>query len=92
MEVAVLTFDSICALVLTHIEPEILGYAPVVFQSLRPIGLLVEAGHWKVADFEELRRGKEGHVRRVVIERISQATLLQQDDAQIALLNLDRAG
>ena len=64
-----------CA-VLAYIEAVELGHLAVVLERLQARGLLLGAYEGNVADLQQLRRGKERHVCRVVIQRIAQAPLL----------------
>src|ERR1017187_5772633 len=83
--------NPVHALVLPDLELKILRNAPVVFQRLGAIGLVVEAGHRDVADFEQLRRGEERHIGGVVIDRVHHAPLFDQHRLQAALLEFDPA-
>ena len=69
-----------------------LGDLAVVLQGLVAIGLLVRAGEGHVADLEQLRRGEERHVRRIVEERVAEAALVHQKSGEARALRLDRAG
>ena len=69
-KVAVVAFDYFHALILMHIELVVFGYAAIVFERFGAVGFLVHRRHRYVADLEQLRRGEEDHVRRVVIERV----------------------
>jgi len=64
----------------------------VVLESFGTGGLLVGRGEGHVADFEQLRRGEKGHVRGVVEERIGEAALVDEKDAQAGALGGDGAG
>ena len=68
------------------------GHAAVVLQRFGAVGLLVEAGHRNVADFQQLRRGEEGHVGGVVVDGIHHAALFDQDGLDAAVLQFDAAG
>ena len=68
------------------------GHPPVILQRFGPVGLVVQARHRNVADLQQLRRGEEHHVGRVVIERVDDAAFLDQDRLHAALLQLDAAG
>ena len=75
-----------------NIQLEVVRHAAIVLQRLMPVGLLVEAGHGDVADFEQLRRGEEHHVGGVVIKRVDHAAFIDQHRAHAAALQLDSAG
>src|SRR5260370_17350160 len=67
------------------------GHFSVVLQRLRAIGLLIQARHRNVTDFEQLRRREEGHVGGIVINRIHHAPLLDQNRVHPALLQFNPA-
>ncbi len=92
MKIAVVARDRKHALVLMDVEAVVFGDAPIVLQRFGAAGLFVERGHRQAADFEQLRRGEEHHVRRIVVERIHDAALFDQDRVEAALLQLDAAG
>ncbi len=91
-KVAVLAVDRNHALVLTNVEAVIFGDAAIIFQRFGAAGLFVERSHRQAADFEQLRRGEEHHVRRIVVERIDHAALFDEDGVQAALLQLNATG
>ncbi len=78
-EVAVGAVDAFDGLILADVELVVLGDLAVVLEGLVAVGLLVGAGEGHVADLEQLRRGEEGHVGRVVEERVAEAALVHQD-------------
>ena len=84
--------DAIDGLVLADVELVVLGDLAVVLEGLVAVGLLVGAGEGHVADLEQLRRGEEGHVRRVVEERVAEAALVDQNGGETRALRLDGAG
>src|ERR1022692_2300077 len=89
---AILAGDVRDALVILDIQLEVVRRAAIVLQRLMPVGLLVEAGHGDVADFEQFGRGEEDHVGRVVVEGIHHAAFFDQQGADAALLQLDSTG
>ena len=76
---AVVAIDRDHALVLVDIEAIIFGDAAIIFQRLGAAGLFIERSHRQAADFEQLRRGEKHHVRRIVVERIDDAALFDED-------------
>ena len=64
----------------------------VVLQSLFASGLLPRGGERNIADFEQLGSGEKQHAGRIVIERIHQTTLVEDDDPEPDLLRFNRAG
>ena len=64
------------SLVLPDLQFITLGDAPIVFECLDPVRLLPLAHEWQLANLEQLRRGEEGHLRRVIVERVGNAALL----------------
>ena len=72
-------FDVVDALVLPNIKLVVFSHPPVVLERLRSIGFVADRRHGQIADFEQFRRRKEGHVRGVVVERVHHATLVEND-------------
>ena len=63
-------------MVLAHIQAIELRHFAVILQRLLPGGFLLRADKGNVADLQQLRRGEEGHVGGVVVERVAQAALV----------------
>ena len=80
------------AVVLADIEFVVGGDQAVVLKGLVARGLGVGAGKGDVADLEALGGGEEGHVGGVVEERVAEAALVDEDDAEAGFLGFDRAG
>ncbi len=91
-EVAVRAGDGLHALVLADIQLVVRGHVAVVLQRLVTRGLRVGGGERDVADHQQLRRGEKHHVRRVMEERVDQASLVYQQRGETDLLRLDGAG
>jgi len=91
-ESAVGASDALHAMVLAHVELVVGGDQAVILQRLVAVGLGIGTGKGNVADFEQLRRGEKGHVRGVVEERIGEAALVDEKDAQAGALGGDGAG
>ncbi len=91
-EVAVGAGDAFDGLVLAYVEVVVLGDFAVVLERFVAAGLLVGAGEGHVADLEQLRRGEEGHVGRVVEERVAEAALVDQHGGEAGALGFDGAG
>src|SRR5579872_6523052 len=89
LESAVGTGDSIHALVLMNIQLVMVGDAAVIFQSFGAAGLFRETGHGDIADLEQLRRGEENEIDRIVVDRVDDAALLDQDGLHAAFLQFD---
>ena len=68
------------------------GHAAVVLEGLGARRLLVHARHRDVADLQKFRSGEERHVRRIVVERVDDAALVDDDRVQTAALQFDAAG
>src|SRR6185369_1798053 len=66
-ELAVLAIDLSHRVILANFKFVVLSNTTVVLQSFLPVGLRIRTWEGDVADFEELRRGEERHVRRIVI-------------------------
>jgi hypothetical protein len=90
-EVAIMAGDGVYDLVLTDAEFVVLSYLAVVLEGLDAAGFLVWAGEGDVADLEELRRGEEGHVRRVVKEGVAEAALVDEHSGEAGALSLNGA-
>ena len=58
-----------------------IGDAAIIFQRLRASRLFIQRRHGDVADFEQLRRGEEHHVGRVVVKRVDHAAFVDQHGA-----------
>ena len=86
-----LAFHPIDMLILVQFQPKMLRHLAVIFQRLLPIRLLVGTAERDVADLQQLRRGKEGHVRRVMKQRIAQAALVNQQGIEACILRIDGA-
>ena len=69
-----------------------LGGTAIVLEGFLPSGLHQRSGERDVADLEQLRRGEKCHVRRIVEDRIDQASLVKDDRLETSFLSLDRAG
>src|ERR1039457_2706259 len=91
-KVAVRALYALDRLVLAHVERVVLGDLAVVFEGLAAGGLLVGAGEGHVADLQQLGGGEEGHVRRIVEERVAKAALVDEDRGEARALRLDGAG
>src|SRR5215831_6685036 len=79
-------------LVLVDIQLVVIRHAAVVLERLSAVGLLVQAGHRDVADFKQLRSREERHVGGVIVERVRDAALFDEDRIQAAPLEFDAAG
>ena len=91
-ERAVGALDAGDGVILAHVQAIELGDLAVVFQRLLARGLLLRADKGNVADLQQLRRGEEGHVGGVVIERIAQAALVHGNRGVARAPRLDGAG
>src|ERR1017187_1254925 len=90
-KVAVRTNYALDRLVLADVERVVLSDLAVVFEGLAAGGLLVGAGEGHVADLQQLGGGEEGHVRRVVEERVAKAALVDEHRGEARALRLDGA-
>src|SRR6478672_484193 len=66
-----------------------LRHVAVVLQRLGAVGLLVGCGKRNVANLQQLRRGKENHVRRIVKQRVHQAALVHHNGSKPGALRLN---
>src|SRR5580704_17851453 len=89
---SIFTVDRVNSFVLVNIQFVMLGDAAVVFEGLGARGLLIHAGHREIADLEKLRSSEERHVRRVIVERVDDATLVDDYDVEAAAFELEAAG
>ncbi len=78
--------------ILAHIQLVISRDKPVILQRFVARRLGIRAGERDAADLEQLRRCKKRHVRRVVEERVADASLVNQHHAAARLLRFNRAG
>src|SRR6185437_17095183 len=67
------------------------GHSAVILQRLVARRLLVRAWKRNVADLQQLRRGKEGHVRGVVIDGVTETALVYHHTAKACALRLNGA-
>ena len=91
-EITVFSHHGFDPLVLADVQVIMLGNFAVVLQSFLARGLLLGGGEGDVSDLQQLRRGEKEHALRVVIERVHQASLVEDDDSQANLLRFDGAG
>ena len=66
--------------------------AAVILQRFGARGLPRRRRHGQVADFQELGRGEENHVDGIVVERIAEAALVDDERAHAGALGFDGAG
>ena len=79
-------------LVLSHPQPEGLHDAPVVHQSLGPVGLGALADEGEAGDLEQLRRREEDHLAGESLDRVDDAALLDHDVAVAGAMQTRGAG
>ena len=91
-KVTVLARDGLYPFVLAHVQLKVLGDSAVIFQRFKPGGFRQGGGEWNVPDLEQLRRGEEHHVVRVVIDGIDEASLIDDEGLKASLVGLDGAG
>ena len=91
-EVLIAARDLGDALVLANVELIMLGDFAVVLEGLGAGGFLVRGGERQIADFEQLRRGEEGHVGRVVEERVGETAFVDENHVETFVLRVNRAG
>ena len=78
-EGVVVACDAVYSFVLVDFDFEMLDGASVIFQSFGASGLEVGDGHRQVSDFHALGGGEEGHVRRIVKQRVAQAAFVNDE-------------
>jgi hypothetical protein len=91
-EVAVAALNGLHLPVLPDVEFKPFGDLAVILQSLIAIGFLVLAREGHLADLKQFRRRKKRHVRRIVIDRVAHAALVDLHHTQPDPLGLKRAG
>ena len=91
-EVAVGAGEAKHAFVLMDVEMVVISNAAIVFQGFGAAGLFVERRHGDIADFEKLGRSEKNQVDGVVVERVCDATLVEQYGLETALLQVNAAG
>ena len=91
-ESAVAAVDAAHALVEARFDAVVLDGAAIVFQGLGAGGLASRGGHGEVANLHALGRGEEEHVGRIVVERVAEASLVDDQGAQAGALDLNGAG
>ena len=83
--VAVMLKSSSCPVdrldpsVLANVEMVVFRDFAVVLQRLLAGGFLVGGDKGQIADLQQLRRGKERHVGRIVVERVDDTALVDGD-------------
>ncbi len=80
------------ALVLPDVQLVVVRRAAVVLERLGAGRLLSEGRHGEFADLEQFGRGEEHHIGGVVVERIDDAALFEENGVEPAPLQLDPAG
>ena len=68
------------------------GDKAVVLKRLVACRLGIGAGEGNIANLQQLRGGKEGHMRRVMKKRVADASLVDDHRPQPGLLCLNGAG
>ena len=91
VKITILPGNRFNPLILAHIELVVLGDFAVVLQGFEAVGLGVGGAERNIADFQQLRRGEEDHVGRIVKNRVDQASLVNADDLKAGLLRLNCA-
>ena len=67
------------------------GNAAVIFQRLEARGLGEGGGKRNVANLQQFRRGEKNHIRRIVVDGIDEASLIDDQGFKAGLLGLDGA-
>ena len=67
-EISILPGHCFDPLILAHVKTKMVGHAAIVFERFLASRLLGGAGERNVADFQQLRRGEEGHVGGIVVD------------------------
>jgi len=70
----------------------VLSRLAVILECFDASRLLCRTDQRQIADFEQLRGGKENHVHRIVIERVAEATFVDDQRAHSGALGLYRTG
>src|SRR5512146_75904 len=91
-EVAIGAADLVNALILPDLKFVERRYLPVILKSFVARWLGICARERDAADLKQFRRGEEGHVRRIVEERIADAAFVNQNDTQTGFLRFNGAG
>src|ERR1700757_1447720 len=92
VEFAVPSHHRLYPLILSHVEVIVLGNFAVILERLFARGLLARSAEWNIADLQQFRGSKERHVRRIVVNRIDDAALVNGDCFESRALRLDGAG
>ena len=91
-ERAVVTADLIDGFVEPRFDSVVFHGAAIIVERLGARGLPRRDRHGQVADFHALGRGEERHVDRIVVERIAEAALVDDERAHAGALGFDGAG
>ena len=92
MKIVIAPGHGLDPLILADIEMIVLGDFAVVLERFLARGLLPRGAEGNVADFQQLRRGKERHVGGIVIDGIDHASLVDGHDFEAGALGFDGAG
>ena len=91
-ERSVVTADLIDSFVEPRFDSVMFHGAAVVVERLGARGLPCRDRHGQIADFHALGRGEERHVDGIVVERIAEAALVDDERAHTGALGFDGAG
>src|SRR5262249_44883093 len=87
-EVAVGARNLLDVFILANVKTVELRHFPVVFQSFGPRRLLMRSRKRNLADLEQLGCREKNHVRRIVVQRVDKATLVDVDGPKPQILHL----
>ena len=91
-EIAIGAAHPLHAVVLANVQLVIGRDQAIVFERLVACRFGVGAGEGNAANLQQLRGGKERHVRGIVKDRVANAALVDQRHAKASLLRLDGRG
>ena len=91
-KITVLTRNRLYPFVLPDVQLKVLGDTAVIFERFQPRRLSQRGGERNIANLEQLRRGEEHHVGRIVIDGIDEASLVDNQGLEARLLRFDGAG
>ena len=91
-EGAVFAGDFFDRRVLTDVDLVMHRHAPIILEGFVTHGLFVERRHGNIADFKQFRRGEKHHIGGVIVERVDDAALVEENDVYATALEFDAAG
>src|SRR5260370_37974936 len=88
-EMPIVSLDTLNAFIEPQFEAIVFRSLPVVFERFIPGWFFPSTCKGEVTDFEELGSGEEQHVGRIVVERITEAAIVNNQGTHSGTLSFD---